>query len=733
MKRKTKSILILLALLLFCTSTSIEAQTLLKPELQFVNACSGYQTDFSVIFKVTALPNSGNTYTIQLSDADGNWGDPKNVGSFTNENSSYTFSRTFQLPDNTFGTNYKIRLVSDLPVMTSPDSDSFEAYKYSTGNLVINNYQENVVLCGAGNTELTLNTNQNGAYEWYRDDVLVTTTEEPRLIVSESGKYQVKVDYGVCGYNNVSTITNVVILTPENSQIDAPSTVEICGGDSYEFNAKVSYPGLLYKWYKDGEVVYESNSPTYTTPNTGQFGTYHLVIDTGECTTTSNNVVLQQQTTAGFSVNTVGSLVTVILPGEDRELCIEHDASSGTVQWYKNNESMGISANQLCVSAAATTSGDTLAGEYYARVTQSTGSSCDAVVDSDKYKLLDVKSFKATIRTAINYEACNSVSTTLSIVGVKAIGTDDNEYDLTAAQVAMLNYQWSKDGVAISGATSEELSLGSYLDSGSYQLTVKVGLVEGSSDELPVQLVEVPNVSSDTNSNSLCAGSSITYTINNVIAGYTYQWIKDGTEDVTPANPQNLTVTEVGEYVLRYSGFGCDNELAPINVVPFDDSAVTITPSEIVVMEEGSSEVVVAAGGESYEWYLGESVSGTPLSTTEQLTVTSLGFYTVLVKVGNCSVVRTIEVVEPDDQVIVPNTLTPNGDGKNDTWKISNKYAFQPLVTIMLYNANGKEILKTTEYRNDWPTEDLGNQKVFYYKIIREDKLIKAGTISVLH
>ncbi|CAM1341347.1 T9SS type B sorting domain-containing protein [Tenacibaculum aestuarii] len=724
MKRKTKSILILLALLLFCVNTSVLSQVLLKPELQFTNACNGAQTDFSVTFKVTALPNGDNTYTIELSDADGNWGTPKNVGSFTNANSLYTFSRSFQLPDNTYGANYKIRLVSNSPAMTSPDSDPFEAYKFSTQQLVLNNY-ENEILCGSGTVELTLNTNQNGAYQWYKDDVLVATTEEPRLETSESGTYQVKIDYGVCGYND-STFMKVIVLTPADSQIDAPSTVEICGDESYEFKSKVSYPELIYKWYQDGVLKQSSNSPTYTTPTTGQFGTYHLVIDTGECTTTSNNVVLQQQTTAGFNVNTVGPLTAVILSGETIELCINHDASSGTVQWYKDIDTPLAARTQLCMNANEP-------GEYYARVTQSTGSSCDAIVDSDKYTLLDVKSFKATIRTSENYEACNSTSTTLSIVGVKAIATDDNEYDLTAAQVAMLNYQWNKDGVAISGATNEELSLGSYLDSGSYDLTVKVGLVEGISGVLPVQLVEVPNVSSDTNSNSLCSGSSITYTINNIIAGYTYQWIKDGTEDVTPANPQTLTVTEVGEYVLRYSGFGCDKELNPINVIPFDDSAVTITPSEKVVMEEGGSAVVVAAGGESYEWYQGEGTSGTLLSTTEELTVTTLGFYTVLAKVGNCSVERTIEVVEPDDQIIVPNTLTPNGDGKNDTWKISNKYAFQPLVTIMLYNANGKEIFKTTEYRNDWPTGDLGNQKVFYYKIIREDKLIKAGTISVLH
>lgn len=680
-----------------------------------------------MVFKYSGSDfNSNNVFTIELSDADGNWGSPINVGTVTTENSSYTFSRTFQLPDNTYGTNYKIRLVASSPVMTSPDSDSFAAYKFSTDTLVLNNYDD-VVLCDNGSAELILNTNQNGNYEWYKDDVLFTTTTEPKLEVTLSGKYEVKIDYGACGFRE-STISNVIILDNTAKQIKGPSTVEICGDESHTFEANTNRSGLTYNWYLDNKLVQSSNSSTYTTPTTGQFGTYHLVIDTGTCTTKSNDVVLQQQTTAGFTVTNVGALERIILFGEKKELCITHDAdpSEVTIEWYRDDVTMGTAVrNQLCIDAAT-------AGVYYARVTKSTGSACDDIVDSEKFTLLNVTSFEPTIRVETNYEECNTRSTELSIVGVKAEAENGDMYDLTSDQIALLSFEWYKNNVS-TGGTVSEYKVNSYLDNGTYTLKASFNGVEGVSNELDVKLAEVPEIRSTSTSNSLCAGSSITYTINNVVAGYTYQWIKDGTEDVTPADPQTLTVTEVGEYVLRYSGFGCDKELNPITVIPFDDSAVTITPSEKVVMEEGSSAVVVAAGGESYEWYQGEGTSGMLLSTTEELTVTTLGFYTVLAKVGNCSVERTIEVVEPDDQIIVPNTLTPNGDGKNDTWKISNKYAFQPLVTIMLYNANGKEIFKTTEYRNDWPTEDLGNQKVFYYKIIREDKLIKAGTISVLH
>lgn len=582
MKRKTKSILILLAIFLFC-ATSAVSQTLLKPEIQFSNACNGAATDFNVVFKYSGSDfNSNNVFTIELSDADGNWGSPINVGTVTTENSSYTFSRTFQLPDNTYGTNYKIRLVASSPVMTSPDSDSFAAYKFSTDTLVLNNYDD-VVLCDSGSAELILNTNQNGNYEWYKDDVLFTTTTEPKLEVTLSGKYEVKIDYGACGFRQ-STISNVIILDNTAKQIKGPSTVEICGDESHTFEANTNRSGLTYNWYLDNKLVQSSNSSTYTTPTTGQFGTYHLVIDTGTCTTKSNDVVLQQQTTAGFTVTNVGALERIILFGEKKELCITHDAdpSEVTIEWYRDDVTMGTAVrNQLCIDAAT-------AGVYYARVTKSTGSACDDIVDSEKFTLLNVTSFEPTIRVETSYEECNTRSTELSIVGVKAEAENGDMYDLTSDQIALLSFEWYKNNVS-TGGTVSEYKVNSYLDNGTYTLKASFNGVEGVSNELDVKLAEVPEIRSTSTSNSLCAGSSITYTINNVAAGYTYQWIKDGTEDVTPADPQTLTVTEVGEYVLRYSGFGCDKELSPITVIPFDDSAVTITPSEKVVMEEGSS------------------------------------------------------------------------------------------------------------------------------------------------
>ncbi len=61
-----------------------------------------------------------------------------------------------------------------------------------------------------------------------------------------------------------------------------------------------------------------------------------------------------------------------------------------------------------------------------------------------------------------------------------------------------------------------------------------------------------------------------------------------------------------------------------------------------------------------------------------------------------------------DDSVdisVTPNdTLTPNGDGVNDTWHIENIQKY-PFATVKVFNRNGLEVFKSRNYKNDWGGE----------------------------
>ncbi|WBX72613.1 gliding motility-associated C-terminal domain-containing protein [Tenacibaculum pacificus] len=726
MKTINKSIKILLGMFLFFVTTIVLSQEILQPVLEVPIACGDSPTkSFKVSFATTGVFPSDNEFTIELSDGNGIWDAPINLGTITTANSLLNFDSTFILPDDTFGSNYKIRLVASSPVKTSLDSEPFKAYKMFTGFLVLNDFKH-VFLCDGDSADLTLNTTEKGEYEWYRNGVLFTTTIDPVLSVSKGGTYQVKIDYSGCSFVN-STTVDVNILSEEDKQIKGASVIQICGEELHTFEANVVNTSYTYNWYLNTVLVHSSNTSTYTTPSTGQLGSYYLEIDTGTCLTNSNEVELTQESTPTLTITDETPLFYPLLPGEAVDLSVTVTGSTTyTVQWYKDgNKLFGINETTLNVNQS---------GDYVIDIIESAVDGCAVIQPSKTMSLLAIKSFEPIIVTSDTYESCNATSVDLRVQKVNVITEDDNVYVLTTEQLNMLSYQWTFNDVPISDATNNELTLSSYTENGFYKMEISIGAFKDVySNELDIKLTEEePLITSLPSSNSLCPGGSIIYTISDLVAGYTYEWFKDADTVPVATNVTDFEVLEVGTYLLKMTGFGCEKIIETIDVVLFDASAIVVTPSEKVVLVEGEIETITASGAESYLWYEGESASGMPLATSETLDVSEIGFYTVVATVGSCGVEKVIEVIEQDDQVVVPNVVTPNGDAINDTWKISNKYAFQPTVVIELYNSNGKEILKTSNYQNDWPLESLGSQRVFYYKIIKEEVLIKAGTISVL-
>ncbi|MFZ9241117.1 MAG: gliding motility-associated C-terminal domain-containing protein, partial [Chitinophagaceae bacterium] len=73
---------------------------------------------------------------------------------------------------------------------------------------------------------------------------------------------------------------------------------------------------------------------------------------------------------------------------------------------------------------------------------------------------------------------------------------------------------------------------------------------------------------------------------------------------------------------------------------------------------------------------------------------------------GNCSSFDQLKM-HVLRKPIIPNTFTPNGDGINDTWKISNLEIY-PDCLIEVYAANGQQVFKSEGYLNPWDGKKNG-------------------------
>jgi len=75
------------------------------------------------------------------------------------------------------------------------------------------------------------------------------------------------------------------------------------------------------------------------------------------------------------------------------------------------------------------------------------------------------------------------------------------------------------------------------------------------------------------------------------------------------------------------------------------------------------------------------------------------------------------------DIIVTANdTITPNGDGFNDTWHIANLWRY-PNAIVKVFNRHGVKVFEGRNYKNDWNTESTegGNGKLpvnsYYYTI----------------
>ena len=72
----------------------------------------------------------------------------------------------------------------------------------------------------------------------------------------------------------------------------------------------------------------------------------------------------------------------------------------------------------------------------------------------------------------------------------------------------------------------------------------------------------------------------------------------------------------------------------------------------------------------------------------------------------------------------IPNVITPNGDGLNDTWVIPFENA-----KVLIYNRAGATVFQSDNYQQDFL--GLGYTEPYYYTIIFNGEKIR-GSFTVL-
>ena len=122
---------------------------------------------------------------------------------------------------------------------------------------------------------------------------------------------------------------------------------------------------------------------------------------------------------------------------------------------------------------------------------------------------------------------------------------------------------------------------------------------------------------------------------------------------------------------------------------------VTIKKGESIILSPVLSNNVT-----DYSWSPSVGLSNSAVSTpTASPTVTTT--YTLTVTAGGGCPASAVIKVNVLEQMVIPNTFTPNGDGVNDTWSIAGLAAY-PNCTVNVFNRYGAGIFRSVGYTKNW-------------------------------
>jgi len=408
------------------------------------------------------------------------------------------------------------------------------------------------------------------------------------------------------------------------------------------------------------------------------------------------------------------------------------DFSEATVLFTSNPGSVSTSPATLNFSLPAETAGE----NYRIRIKSSSpeATSSNSAVFAAYYKLQDTP---FTINNLVATGAYCSGGSYLLAIDNPGTGSNDSPLNYPS-----LTFNWFKETgptTAVFVAESPTLSIS---EEGTYFAETNYGTCTSDSFSNRVTISEVTSGEaqagiSSSLGNPFCPSQGSTTL--STIGANGYQWFKDGIP-IAGATDQMYQAIETGTYAVQVDLGACAaSGFIELESELFD---ADINISEFNTIEEGGSiPVIVTSTAISpvFEWYLNDTLIAD--ATEDNYEVTQMGSYKIVVTetgTTSCNGSREFlfEVNESfPDVAEIPNIISPNGDGINDSWIIPTNYVSGTNTKVMIMNNYGKVVLQTNNYLNNWPENDLNltsiNQ-VFYYVIQTTNNETRKGSITVI-
>lgn len=280
---------------------------------------------------------------------------------------------------------------------------------------------------------------------------------------------------------------------------------------------------------------------------------------------------------------------------------------------------------------------------------------------------------------------------------------DGNSFDLSASGAT--SYVWTGPNGFSSNGTSITINNASGPEEGYYVIegTDVNGCTASDSIYMSILALPVVNVAADNSNAIYCSGAVATLTAS---GAQTYDWTGPGGYSATNTSVTILDLNGADEGYYLVSGTdvnGCSSSdsiyLNVVTNVPADSpNDTTLCPGETIIL--------YGSGGQDYVWsgpggYSSEEQD--PLVTTSA-TFEDMGwYYLTVVDTNGCLGYDStyVDVSNNENCIFIPNLITPDKDGMNETWVIQGIESYKD-AEVEIYNRWGNMVYSASPYLNDW-------------------------------
>ncbi len=206
---------------------------------------------------------------------------------------------------------------------------------------------------------------------------------------------------------------------------------------------------------------------------------------------------------------------------------------------------------------------------------------------------------------------------------------------------------------------------------------------------------------------TICTGEEVTIDVENPNAALTYSWSPE--EPILSGQNSPSIVVLIGEPTLftvqSISQEGCTaSDSVLVSLSTLNPAEVDATANQYTIASGESALLNAQPIGFSYSWSPAESLNNAsihnPLASPSQTTI-----YTVTISDSYCTAtdsveIRVLNLICGPPNIFVPNTFTPNADGKNE--KLYVRGLNLTNVHLSIYNRWGQLVFETTSQNEGW-------------------------------